>query len=78
VAQGERSRLVVDLIILQTAIGAGVVVLVGVILLLRRRRLVLQGEDADPKALAAVENRLRILGIIAIFFVMWSWVRFNP
>lgn len=65
-------------LVLQTIVGAAVVVLVGVLLLLKRRKLLAQGNDADPRSLAAVENRLRILGVLAVFFVIWSYVRFAP
>lgn len=65
-------------LILQTIVGAVVVLLVGVLLLRRRNKLRAQGEKADPKSLAAVENRVRILGVLAIFFVLWSYVRLTP
>ena len=66
-----------ETLILQTAVGAAVVVIVGVLLLRRRTKLRAQGEDADPRALAAVENRVRILGFAGIFFVLWSIYRFT-
>jgi len=66
-----------ETLILQTAVGAAVVVIVGVLLLRRRTTLRAQGEDADPRALAAVENRVRILGFAGIFFVLWSIYRFT-
>lgn len=53
------------------------VVLVGVLLLRKRTKLRAQGEDADPRSLAAVENRVRILGVLAVFFVLWSFSRFT-
>ena len=66
-----------DTLVLQTIVGGAVVVLVGVLLLRKRTKLRAQGEDADPRSLAAVENRVRILGFLAIFFVLWSFSRFT-
>jgi Na+/H+ antiporter NhaD/arsenite permease-like protein len=68
----------VSTLVLQTIVGAAVVLLVGVLLLRRRTTLRAKGDEADPRSLAAVENRLRILGVLAIFFVLWSVVRFTP
>ena len=79
-AQVERGRLTVlsqETLILQTIVGGAVVVLVGIVLLRKRAKLRAQGEDADPRSLAAVENRVRILAIATIFFVMWSFYRFT-
>lgn len=53
------------------------VILVGVLLLRKRTKLRAQGEEADSRSLAAVENRVRILGVLAIFFVLWSFSRFT-
>jgi hypothetical protein len=64
-------------LILQTIVGAAVVILVGVLLLRKRTKLRAQGEEADSRSLAAVENRVRILGVLAIFFVLWSYSRFT-
>jgi len=66
-----------ETLVLQTAVGAAVVILVGVLLLRRRTKLRAQGDKADPRALAAVENRVRILGFAGIFFVLWSIYRFT-
>jgi hypothetical protein len=68
----------VDTLILQTVVGAVVVLVVGVVLLRRRTKLRAQGDEADPRVLAGIENRVRILGVLAIFFVLWSVVRFTP
>jgi predicted signal transduction protein with EAL and GGDEF domain len=68
----------VSTLVLQTIVGAAVVLVVGVVLLRRRNTLRAQGEDADPRALAGIENRVRILAVLAIFFVLWSVVRFTP
>lgn len=64
-------------LILQTIVGGAVVLLVGVILLRKRAKLRAQGDQVDVRALAAVENRVRILGIATIFFVIWSFYRFT-
>lgn len=66
-----------ETLILQTIVGGVVVVIVGILLLRKRTKLRAQGEKADSKALAAVENRVRILGVAAIFFVLWSFYRFS-
>ena len=66
-----------ETLVLQTIVGAAVVLIVGVLLLRRRNKLRAQGTDADPRALAAVENRVRILGFAGIFFVLWSIYRFT-
>lgn len=66
-----------ETLVLQTAVGVAVVLLVGVLLLRRRTKLRAQGDKADPRSLAAVENRVRILGFAGIFFVLWSIYRFT-
>jgi len=66
-----------ETLVLQTAVGVAVVLVVGVLLLRRRNKLRAQGDKADPRSLAAVENRVRILGFAGIFFVLWSIYRFT-
>ena len=66
-----------ETLILQTIVGAVVVVIVGILLLRKRAKLRAEGNKADPRALAAVENRVRILGAAAVFFVLWSIYRFT-
>jgi hypothetical protein len=66
-----------ETLILQTVIGGVVVVVVAAILMRKRATLRAQGDSVDVRALAAVENRVRILGVAAIFFAIWSFYRFT-